>query len=213
MKLEEWMHRCVARDVTCDDAVRVTLELGAGTLNQLQWEPCRGAYDVVEPFAQLYAASPAKSRVRAFYRGIDDVPAALRYDRITATAVFEHVTDLPDLVAKSGRLLCESGVFRVAIPSEGTLLWWLGWRCTTGLEFALKYRHNYGLLMRHEHVNTAEEIETVLRYFFGKVSCRVFGLNRSFSLYRYYECRDPSYAVMNDFVSLKKAEQARGVHA
>jgi hypothetical protein len=59
------------------------------------------------------------------------------------------------------------------------------------LEFKLKYGLDYGLLMKHEHVNTAREIEEVLEYFFEQVECKVFGLAKSISLYRYYECRDP----------------------
>jgi hypothetical protein len=48
-RLESWMHRQVAADLV-DGVPRETLELGAGMLNQLAYEPPGGAYDIVEPF-------------------------------------------------------------------------------------------------------------------------------------------------------------------
>lgn len=107
-------------------------------------------------------------------------------------AVLEHVCNLPEVIGKCGLLLKGGGVFRASIPSERTFLWTMGWKLTTGLEFRLKHGLDYGLLMRHEHVNTAGEIEGVLRYFYKEVKCKVFGVSKSFfSLYRYYECRNP----------------------
>ena len=94
---------------------------------------------------------------------------------------------------------------RASVPSEGTWLWTLGWKMTTGLEFKLKYGLDYALLMRHEHVNTAEEIEQVLGYFFSAVSCRVFGLSKATSLYRYYECRSPRLERCREFARTTSA--------
>jgi hypothetical protein len=194
-RLEAWMHRQVAMDVIGTSAgggcAASTLEIGAGTLNQLAYEPAGAVYDIVEPFSSLYADSAYFRRVSQVFPQIWDVPMERRYTRITSIATFEHVCDLPQLVARCGLLLDEEGVLRVAIPSEGTLLWTLAWRVSTGLEFWLRHRLDYGVMMRHEHVNTAQEIEDVLRYFFEGVECRVFGLSRSLSLYRYYECQHP----------------------
>ena len=125
------------------------------------------------------------------YSDIFEIPIGCRYDRITSIATLEHVCNLPEVIARSGLLLAEDGVFRASIPSNGTLLWTLGWKLTTGLEFKLKYGLDYGLLMKHEHVNTAREIEEILEYFLENVKCKVFGLAKSISLYRYYECRVP----------------------
>src|SRR5262249_35620546 len=61
-RLERWLHRQVAKDVAQGGA-RSTLELGAGTLNQLPFEPEGAPYDVVEPFADLYRDSPLKRRL------------------------------------------------------------------------------------------------------------------------------------------------------
>jgi hypothetical protein len=76
------------------------------------------------------------------------------------------------------------------VPSEGTILWGLGWRFTTGLEFRFKYGLDYGVLMRHEHVNTAAEIEGVLRVFFMNVRRSVLGLSAGLSYYQFCECTE-----------------------
>jgi SAM-dependent methyltransferase len=191
--LESWLHRQVARDVRDHrpgDPPRSTLEIGAGTLNQLPWEPVVGPYDVVEPFRALWEGSPLLGRVRTVYADVADVPAATRYDRITSVATFEHLTDLPRVVAAAGRLLAPGGTLRVAIPSEGTPLWALGWMLTTGLEFRLKHGLDYGVLLRHEHVNPAAEIEAVLRHCFRRVRRRQLGVSRWLSVYQFFECAD-----------------------
>ncbi len=188
-RMEAWMHNKVAQDVQGQaNAHKTTLELGAGTLNQLQYETSVASYDIVEPFKELYAQSPLLTRIRNTYQEIHDIPAGTQYDRITSVAVLEHVCDLPALVARSGLLLQPNGVFHASIPNEGTWLWTLGWKLTTGLEFRIKHGLDYGELMRHEHVNTAAEIEEVLKYFFRDVQCKVFGLNKSTAFYRYYAC-------------------------
>lgn len=199
--MERWLHRQVARDVAKpQDPPQATLEIGAGTLNQLPFEPAAQPYDIVEPFAQLHQQSPALNRIRTIYADIAEIPDHQRYDRITSVATLEHLCNLPQVLAKSGTLLAGGGVFRAAVPSEGTFLWTLGWKLTTGLEFRLRHGLDYGLLMRHEHVNTAAEIETALRAFFGTVRCRVFGLSRALSLYRYYECREPRLERCREFL-------------
>ena len=49
--------------------------------------------------------------------------------------------------------LVKNGNFIVAIPAEGEFLWWLGWRLTSGISFWLKYKLDYGVIMRFEHIN------------------------------------------------------------
>ena len=186
--MERWLHYAVARDASVDKS---TLELGAGTLNQLPFEPVAAAYDIVEPMTFLFDGSPYRARVREAFNAIEDVPAERLYDRITSCAVMEHVCELPDLIARSALLLAPGGSFRASIPAEGGFLWTAAWNLTTGLEFRLRHKLDYGVLMRHEHVNTAAEIEEVVGYFFKQVKVRSFGLGRQFSFYRFIEARQP----------------------
>ncbi len=194
--LESWMHRRVAAGPAGD-----VLELGAGTLNQLPYEPENAAYDVVEPFTALYAQSPHRGRVRKVYADIGEVPADHRYARITSVAVLEHLDDLPAIVARAALLLADGGVFQAGIPSEGGFLWTLAWRTTTGVAYWRRNRLDYGVLMRHEHLNTAAEIEAVVAHFFGDVRLSRFPLPlRQLSFYSYLEARRSNRAVAEAFL-------------
>jgi len=181
------LHRKVASDVAhLQESDKVTLELGAGTFNQLPYEPAIRNYDIIEPSTYFFENSPLLSRIRNIYSDISEIPGGIRYDRITSTATLEHICNLPEVVAKSGLLLADDGVFRASIPSEGSWLLTLGWRLTTGIEFRLKYGVDYGLLNKHEHVNTAKEIAEILEYFFESIQYEVFGLSKSISFYQFY---------------------------
>jgi len=207
--MESWLHKQVAKDMLVTHTRKVTLEIGAGTLNQLPYEPEVGPYDIVEPFRELYEGSPDLNRIRNIYTDISEIPENNWYDRITSVATFEHICDLPEVIAHCGLLLANNGRLRVSIPSEGTLLWTLGWKLTTGLEFRLKYGLDYGVLMKHEHVNTAAEIEKLLRCFFKEVECSVFGLTPSFSFYQFYSCGDPVIERCSQFAKRPPIEHQR----
>lgn len=199
-KMESWLHKQVAKDLIDHSKSKTTLEIGAGTLNQLRYEPVVGPYDIVEPFGELYKDSDSLRRIRNIYSDIDEIPDSYKYDRITSVATFEHICNLPEVIAKCGLLLSVGGALRISIPSEGTLLWELGWKLTTGLEFRIKHGLDYGLLMRHEHVNTANEIEEILNYFFVNVEPRYYGISRSFSLYQFYSCSSPRIEKCCEFI-------------
>lgn len=198
-KMEGWLHRKVAKDVIGVND-KSTLEIGAGTLNQLQYEQT-APYDIIEPFAELYTNSPLKSKVNKIFKDIDEIGENDQYDRITSIATFEHITDLPKVVAKTCLHIKDNGTLRVSIPNEGTFLWKLGYKLTTGIEFKLKYGLDYSILMNYEHVNTAKEIEQVLKYFYGKVKCSCFGINKRIAFYRFYECSHPNRELAKAYLN------------
>jgi SAM-dependent methyltransferase len=197
-QMEKWMHKKVAGDLKQNDLSKRTLEIGAGTLNQLEYEPLT-TYDIVEPFKELYVNSKALNRINQTYNDIKEVND-VQYDRIISIAAFEHIDNLPYVVAKTGRVLKKDGTLRVAIPNEGTILWKLGWMFTTGLEFKLKYNLNYATLLNHEHINNADEIETVLNYFYNSINCKVFGVHKKIGFYRFYECKNPRIGVIQNYL-------------
>ncbi len=199
--MEGWMHRRVAADVRSPGAGPSTLEIGAGTLNHLPYEPGTSPYDIVEPFTALFRGSPHLGRVRSVYDDVAAIPEGTAFCRIISIAAFEHVCNLPEVVARAGLLLCDGGHLRVAIPSEGHFLWTAGWKLTTGLEFRLRRHLDYGVLLRHEHVNTADEIGAVLRIFFRTVQRCLFGLSRELSLYQFLDCWAPNTATCNEYLS------------
>jgi len=201
---ESWMHRKVASDLLSSMYSAISevtvLEIGAGTLNHLNYEKGIKIYDIVEPQMFLLDEHLLTQRIRNHWQDIENVDRNLRYDRIVSIATFEHLEDLPVVLARAATLLKSSGCLRIAIPNEGSLLWYLAWRCTTGIEFLCKYRADYAHIMRHEHVNTASEILTCLRYFFNDVLCQYFGLSRGLSLYHFIECRSANLRNSSGFL-------------
>ena len=188
-KMESWMHKKVAADLQNSTKKKKTLEIGAGTLNHLKYEPQTADYDIVEPFTELFEKSERKKRIKNIFTDISQIPKSQQYERIISIATLEHLEHLPQVVENVALLLSENGTFRVAIPNEGTILWKLGWKFTSAIEFKLKYKLDYDIIMKHEHLNTANEIEKVLQYYFRSVKCSVFGISKKFAFYRFYECK------------------------
>lgn len=195
------MHRRVARDLRRVNRSLSTLEIGAGTLNHLRYESQNTAYDIVEPAHHLFADSPSVNKVRTIFDDIKEVPPHNLYDRIISIASFEHICNLPEVVACCGLLLKPGGELRAAIPTEGGPLWRLGWKLTTGWEFKRRYGLDYEVIMRAEHVNTWQEVAAVLNNFFQDVESSYLGLSRALSFYQVYVCRDPSKTKCSDYVS------------
>lgn len=203
-KTESWMHRQIAGRRKAGSI----LEIGAGTLNHLGYESPEKttAYDIVEPFENLYKNNPQLSRLRRIHKDIAEIPQGEFFDRILSVAVLEHLTDLPSIVARSALHLREGGIFQHGIPSEGGLTWGLSWRLTTGLAFRLRTGLSYQTLMRHEHVNRAPEILEVVRYFFGKVSVKRFPFKgHHFSFYTYLEAAQPNRARCEAFLERRRS--------
>lgn len=201
--MESWMHKKVAKDVQ-GLTNKSTLEIGAGTLNQLQYENTH-PYDIVEPFYQLYEHSVFRHKINSTYHDISEIEDENKYDRITSVATFEHLTDLPAVVAQTCFLLKKGGVLRVAIPNEGTLLWKMGWKLTTGMEFKHRYNLDYAVITRYEHVNTADEIDRILHFFYKDVRCACFGMNKQWAFYRFYECARPEMKHAVQYTGKKQA--------
>jgi SAM-dependent methyltransferase len=183
-KLESWMHVKVRQSAR--KAREEVLELGAGSLNHLPWEGDVAAYDIVEPFRALFEGSEKLASVRHVYDQTSEIPPERQYDRILSVAVLEHMLDLPSEIALAATHLRDEGVFCAGFPSEGGWLWEMAWRYGTGTAFRRRTGLDYAVMMRHEHVNTADEIESCVRYFFDDVSLVRFPIGlRSLSLYTF----------------------------
>ena len=186
-KLESWMHKKISEEKN----YKSTLEIGAGNLNHLKYYKNSLIYDIVEPEKKFYQSSLEIKKIRNFYTELNEIDYSKnKYDRIISVATFEHILNLPELIYKTTKLLKTNGHLKIAIPSEGTILWRIG-TMITGYEFKRRYNLNYQIIMKHEHVNTAKEIEDVLNYYYNDIKCNVFGLSKKLSLYRYYDCKNP----------------------
>lgn len=195
-KMEKWLHKTVAKDLKKATKPIFTLEIGAGTLNHLEYETAQ-AYDIIEPFTELYENNVNLEKINSIYSSIFEIEGQQKYNRIISIATFEHILDLPETVAKACTLLAGSGSMRVAIPNEGTILWKLAYELSTGLEFKALYNLKYSTIMNYEHVNTAAEVEEILCYFFADVKSKSFGLNKQLALYRFFECSKPNLEKAN----------------
>jgi len=182
------MHRRIASHQHGHEA----LEIGAGTLNHLRYEPTSLSYDAVEPFRELWEGRSGVQRLRNIYESVAEIPTEARYDRIFSIAVLEHLTDLPRIVAAAATRLRPNGYFQAGIPSEGGFLWGLSWRLSTGVAFRVRNGLDYGEIMRHEHVNTASEILGICNWLFEEVKVERFptGLHH-FSFYALVEAHRP----------------------
>jgi len=201
--LESWMHRAVA----AAGSGKAILEIGAGTLNHVRYESGYAVFDAIEPWTALYQGRPEVAKVRRFYADISEVPAENSYDKIVSIAVLEHLTDLPFQLARSGLLLAPGGIMAAGIPTEGSLSWGIAWRCGTGLLFRLKTGLDYGELMRHEHINSAREIELLIRYFYRDVQVRRFPLPVfHMSLYSVLIARKPDLDACRGVVDVYRRE-------
>lgn len=181
-KLESWMHKKVAS--VSEQTEHAILEIGAGSLNHVKFEAGYLAYDVVEPFQKLLNSSKSSGRVRNIYSHLSEVPAGQHYTKIASIAVLEHLLNLPVEVARSALMLEDGGRFCAGVPSEGGWLWEMAWRYGTGPGFRKRTGLDYEVLMRFEHVNTVDEIEESIRYFFEDVEIIRFPLQvKDFSFY------------------------------
>ena len=197
LRLEAWMHRQIA----AYNLGQSVLEIGAGTLNHLPFEPPGLVYDIVEPFRELWETSSNRTHVRTIYKDIEDIPSESVYDRIVSVGVLEHVTSLPAIVARAGLLLAPKTALLAGIPTKGGALWGTARRLTTGPAFRLKTGLEYGVIMRHEHVNTADEILGTVKAFLGRITVRrfPFGL-KHLRFYTSNQASEPRKEICGDFL-------------
>jgi hypothetical protein len=201
--MESWMHRRIA----AEQVVGNVLELGAGGLNHVDYETTCARYDVVEPIAEIVINSPSYPRVDEYLGGYDEfvelaLTGELTYQKILSVAVLEHLTHLPWIVAASALVLEPHGSFHAGIPNEGGALWEVSWRGTTGVAYRLRNKASYVPLMRHEHVNGAEEIEAVIGYFFDDVASAGFPLSGTHTgMYRHIRAIGPKHGVAREFLA------------
>ena len=185
-KLENWMHIRVASVAK----VKI-LEVGAGTLNHVEFEKDYKLYDVIEPMSFLYKGSETIKKIDHIFGSSEELKEDTFYTHILSIAVFEHMTEMPLELTRLVKKLENGGVFQVAIPTEGSLFWYFSWRFITGSIFYAKYKLNYKTFMKHEHVNNSEETEILINYLFNDVKVVRFPFNIfHLSFYTYIEARD-----------------------
>tara|TARA_B100001057_G_scaffold453779_1_gene498872 strand:+ start:1832 stop:2554 length:723 start_codon:yes stop_codon:yes gene_type:complete len=166
--LESWMHKKIEKRIK-NKKISKSLEIGAGTLNHLDYVNNFEHYDVIEPAKWLYTDTKSKKLIKNYYSDIFEISASEKYDRVLSIATLEHVLDLPKLIEQSKQLLNKGGIFQAAIPCEGEFAWYCGWKFGTGIAFWLKHGLNYEELMKFEHVNNLNEISKIIKFYFKNI--------------------------------------------
>tara|TARA_B100000242_G_scaffold124592_1_gene87763 strand:+ start:32007 stop:32693 length:687 start_codon:yes stop_codon:yes gene_type:complete len=186
---ESWYHKEISNMGNENETI---LEIGCGSLNHINYEKKFLSYEVVEPKEFLINQAERKKKIiiSKTYTSLDCIPSNKNYSKIISIAVLEHVNNLEEHILKIIDLLHPNGIFAVAIPAEGEFLWWLAWRLTSGISFWLKYRLDYGIIMRYEHINNSTDILKKLRKYFFIYKLNSFPLNiKNFRIYITLECK------------------------
>ena len=100
--------------------------------------------------------------------------------------------NLPKEIELCKNLLKQDGIFQVAIPCEGEFTFKLGWLLTTAISFKLKYNLDYSKLIEYEHVNSIDEIMTILEHNFKIINfCRSSSIPpvKNLSFDAFIECK------------------------
>ena len=164
--LESWCHKEIAKDKFKGNI----LEIGAGTLNHVKYEKNFNTYDIIEPFEKAYKNSKYLSEISNIFTNYSEINN--KYKKIISIYTFEHMTNLPYEIIEIKKILDNNGSLHVAIPCEGEFAFKTGWKLTTGIAFKLKYKLDYSVIMKHEHINTFEEILILLKNYFKKVEVK-----------------------------------------
>jgi len=164
---EKWLHYSIKER----NLKKKTLELGAGTLNHLQYENLNKIYDIIEPKKFLYKSSNKKKYINNKYKNLNKTKN-LYYDRIISCAVLEHHTNLPDFLYISSFKIKKSGYHSHSIPCEGHPVWNFTWYLVSGIIFKIKYGYSFKYIMKHEHVNNFDEIIELIKFFYKKVKIK-----------------------------------------
>jgi SAM-dependent methyltransferase len=96
------------------------------------------------------------------------------FDRVIAIHVLEHVRDLPRAIEEVQRLLCPNGIFDVVLPTEGGLAYEIARKISAEAMFRRRFGADYTPIIRNEHVNTFDEVKTLLERSFSVETSRYF---------------------------------------
>ena len=202
---ERWLHYSIkGRDLLFNE----TLEVGAGSLNHLEYENFdkKHLYDVIEPKKFLYNNKKNKFLVHKFFKSLKHTKNK-SYNRIISCAVLEHLEDLPKFLYLSSKKLKKKGYQSHSIPCEGYPTWNITWFLTSGITFRLRTGKSFKEVQKHEHLNTFDEIVKLVKFFYKDVEIKYsypFFLNAYFSFYSNLTFKNPIQKNINLYLKLIK---------
>lgn len=150
-----------------------TLEIGAGTGGHIAHEDLSNqsyhcielrphmAEKIMERFPQVRAVVGDCQRNIPFEDNF--------FDRVLATHVLEHLTDLPAALDQIQRVLAPGGLFSAVIPCDPGLAYGFARKISSERIFRKRYGMSYDWFIHREHINSPDEILTLLRQRFTPV--------------------------------------------
>ena len=196
---ERWLHLVIKER----KIKKKTLEIGAGTLNHLEFENLNKIYDIIEPKKFLFKENPKKKFVNKIYNNLRKCKNSY-YDRIISCAVLEHHTNLPEFLYLSSLKMKKKGYQSHSIPCEGYPTWNLTWYLISGIFFQIKYRYSFKYIMKHEHVNNLDEILELINFFYKKTRIKYSYpfFNKYLAFYANIEFSEPNEKNIKKYLKL-----------
>ncbi len=152
----------------CPPGRLTTLELGAGIGAHLALEDLsKQDYYCVElrenMAAELRRRFPS---VTVLTENCETLPYSdAFFDRIIAVHVLEHLNNLPRAVGEVRRVLKVGGIFSIVIPCDPGTAYEIARKISSERMFRKRYKLPYMWLMRREHLNSPQEVFSVMSGF------------------------------------------------
>ena len=170
--IEEFNHSYPKRMLPDVPHIR-TLEIGAGTGGHIAHEDLSKqdyycielrqhlADFIMQRFPQVHAVVGDCQR---------DIPFESNFfNRIIVTHVLEHLTDLPAALDAIQRVLAPGGLLSVVLPCDPGLAYGFARKISSERIFRKRYGMSYDWFIQREHINSPEEILTMLRQRFRQL--------------------------------------------
>lgn len=98
------------------------------------------------------------------------------FDRAVVVHVFEHLPDLPAAVSELYRVLKPGAIFSLVLPCDPGIAYSVARKISAERLFRKRFNMPYDWLIRREHINSPQEILSVLRSGFWEIDRKYFPL-------------------------------------
>jgi SAM-dependent methyltransferase len=143
-----------------------TLEIGAGIGAHLAFEDLnRQNYHCIELRENM--AEAINKRFPSVTATVGDCQENLPYedgsfDRVIAVHVLEHLPNLPGCIKEVHRILKQGGLFSVVLPCDPGLAYGIARKISAERIFRKRYKQSYSWFINREHINSPNEILSLL---------------------------------------------------
>ena len=146
------------------------LEIGIGYGHHLQFG---SAYD--SDYTGIDVREDAISHVKRHHPNVNALVASAEdlplendsFDAVLSIYNLEHMPDLEAVLVEVERVLKKSGVFIVAVPSEGGFLYNVGRELTSKRYYSKTFGLDYDAIIKREHCNEIWDVERKIRKYFN----------------------------------------------